>query len=205
MYKNFIKQIFDYLFSGLALILVLPLLVLVTILLLCFQEGNPFFLQPRPGLKEKVFKIIKFRSMSNKRDQNGNLLADELRLTAIGRFIRRSSIDELPQLINVFKGDMSFVGPRPLRVRYLPYYSSEEQIRHQVKPGITGLAQISGRNAITWDSRLKMDAEYVKNLSFQLDLKILFFTAFKLFHTSETYFSDESDNLDEHREFKARS
>ena len=205
MYKNFIKQIFDYLFSVFALILMLPLLVLVTILLLCFQGGNPFFLQLRPGLNEKVFKIIKFRSMSNKRDQNGNLLSDELRLTAIGRFIRRSSIDELPQLINVVKGDMSFVGPRPLRVRYLPYYSSEEQIRHQVKPGITGLAQISGRNAITWDSRLKMDAEYVKNLSFQLDLKILFFTSFKLFHTSETYFSDEFDNLDEHREFKVRS
>jgi lipopolysaccharide/colanic/teichoic acid biosynthesis glycosyltransferase len=162
--------------------------------------GNPFFFQPRPGRNEKVFRIIKFRSMSNKRDGNGVLLHDDLRLTKIGKFMRRTSLDELPQLVNVFKGEMSFVGPRPLRVRYLPFYKNEEKVRHLVRPGITGLAQISGRNAITWDERLQKDIEYVHNMNFLLDIKILFKTVFKLFKTSETYFTTESDNLDEHRE-----
>lgn len=201
MYKKVIKRIFDLLFAILALVILSPILVLVSILLVCFQGGNPFFLQPRPGMNEKVFKIIKFRSMSNSKDRSGELLRDELRLTKVGLFIRTTSLDELPQLLNVLKGEMSFVGPRPLRVRYLPYYTEHEKIRHTVRPGITGLAQVSGRNAITWDAKLEKDVEYVQNLGFLLDLRILFHTIFKVFKTSETKLADESDSLDEHRKF----
>ncbi len=201
MYRNYIKRIFDFVCSLMALVLLSPIMVLVFFCLICFQGGNPFFFQPRPGLNEKVFRIIKFRSMSNKKDENGKLLHDDLRLTNIGKFIRRTSLDELPQLINVVKGEMSFVGPRPLRVRYLPFYTNEEKVRHLVRPGITGLAQVSGRNAITWDERLQKDIEYVQNLNFLLDFKILVYTVFKIFKTSETNFAKESDSLDEHRKF----
>jgi lipopolysaccharide/colanic/teichoic acid biosynthesis glycosyltransferase len=176
-------------------------MIITYLLLIILEKENPFFLQERPGLNEKIFKIIKFRSMSSEKDENGKLLKDDLRLTKLGKFLRITSIDELPQLINILKGEMSFVGPRPLRVRYLPFYTNEERVRHTVKPGITGLSQISGRNSISWDNRFRKDIEYVKGISFLSDFKILVMTFFKLFRTTETYISSESDNLDEHRAF----
>jgi lipopolysaccharide/colanic/teichoic acid biosynthesis glycosyltransferase len=137
------------------------------------NQGKPFFFQERPGLNERIFKIIKFKSMNDKKDKEGNLLSDAERLTKVGAFVRKTSLDEIPQLINVLKGDMSLIGPRPLLVRYLPYYSKREKLRHTVRPGITGLAQVNGRNFLMWDERLEMDVQYVENLSFFSDMQIL--------------------------------
>lgn len=176
MYTLFFKNIFDFIFSLIGLIVFLPIIVIIFILLLFANKGKPLFYQSRPGKNEKVFKIIKFKTMNDKKDASGKLLSDTERLTPIGKFIRKTSLDEVLQLINVIKGDMSFVGPRPLLIRYLPYYTTEEKKRHSVKPGITGLAQISGRNTIGWDERLAKDIEYVNNISFFLDLKILITT-----------------------------
>ena len=145
------------------------------------MRGNPFFFQDRPGKDEKIFRLIKFRSMSNKKDKDGNLLPDEKRITSYGEFIRKTSLDELPELLNILKGDMAIVGPRPLLVKYLPYYTEEERLRHTVRPGLTGLAQINGRNNLDWDPRLALDVEYVKNLSLINDIKIIFKTVFKVF------------------------
>jgi lipopolysaccharide/colanic/teichoic acid biosynthesis glycosyltransferase len=144
------------------------------------NDGEPFFLQERPGFKEQKFKVIKFRSMNNKKDSDGTLLPDNLRLTSVGKLVRKTSIDELPQLINVLKGDMSLVGPRPLLFKYLPLYSKEQRRRHDVKPGITGLAQVNGRNRITWTEKFSHDVYYVDNISFILDIKILFLTLKKV-------------------------
>ena len=180
MYPHFIKPILDFLLA-LFLILLFSPIILIVALLIRLKLGSPiFFIQGRPGLNGKIFKIYKFRTMSNQRDSKGQLLSDELRLKGFGKFIRKSSLDELPQLFNVLKGEMSFVGPRPLLVEYLKLYNKEQARRHEVKPGITGWAQVNGRNAISWEEKFRLDVYYVKNISFGLDLKILYLTFFKV-------------------------
>lgn len=173
MYKNYLKRFLDFVAAFCGLVLLSPIFIIVMIGLYFANQGKPFFFQERPGLNEKIFKIIKFKSMNDKKDANGNLLPDAERLTPIGAFVRKTSLDEIPQLINVLKGDMSIVGPRPLLVHYLPYYTEREKLRHTVRPGITGYAQVNGRNTVNWDERLEMDAQYVENLSFLNDVKIL--------------------------------
>ena len=180
MYKNYFKRVFDFVISLVALIVLSPLFVIMMILGMLILKGNPFFVQERPGKGERVFKLIKFRSMANFKDKDGNLLPDKDRITSYGEMIRKLSIDELPELINVLKGDMSLVGPRPLLVEYLPYYTEEEKHRHDVRPGITGLAQINGRNYITWEETFAYDVEYVRNISLINDIKILFNTVGKV-------------------------
>ena len=159
----------------------MPIVLLTTLALGIANNGHPFFFQPRPGKNGRVFKIVKFKTMNDKRDSEGNLLPDELRLTSIGKIVRKLSIDEIPQLINIMKGDMSFVGPRPLLVRYLDRYNSFQRKRHDVKPGITGWAQVNGRNAISWSKKFELDVWYVENQSFLLDLKVLLMTITKVF------------------------
>jgi lipopolysaccharide/colanic/teichoic acid biosynthesis glycosyltransferase len=162
----------DIVFSLIGLTVLSPIFIIVTVLLFFTNKGKPFFFQERPGKDEKIFKLCKFKSMNDKKDAKGVLLPDRERLTSTGKFIRQTSIDELPQLYNVLKGDMSLIGPRPLLVEYLPYYTDNEKIRHQIRPGITGLAQVNGRNQIEWDERFKIDVLYVKNLSFCMDMNI---------------------------------
>ncbi|XMO86138.1 sugar transferase [Algibacter sp. AS12] len=173
MYKNIIKPLLDYLIAFIALVLLSPIILIATLLLLFANQGKPFFLQVRPGKNEKLFKIIKFKTMNDKKDDKGNLLPDTFRLTTIGKIIRKTSIDELPQLFNIIKGDMSLIGPRPLLPEYLGYYTTKEQKRHWVKPGITGLAQVNGRNFSNWDTKLQYDVDYVEDISFKNDVKIL--------------------------------
>lgn len=185
MYKNFFKRVFDFLLSLCALIVLSPLLIIFIIVGAIVMRGNPFFTQERPGKNEKIFKLIKFRSMSNLKDKNGNLLPDEQRITSYGEFIRKTSVDELPELFNIVKGDMAIVGPRPLLVKYLPYYTERERIRHTVRPGLTGLAQIRGRNNLDWDPRLASDVEYVENLSLINDIKIILATVVKVFRKED--------------------
>ena len=181
MYKNCFKRIIDFLLSLMALAVLSPFILLVIIFLYFANKGaGVFFTQDRPGKGTKIFKVIKFKTMTDERDANGNLLPDADRLTAVGRVVRSLSIDELPQLINVLKGDMSFVGPRPLLPKYLPLYSVEQMRRHEVRPGITGWAQVNGRNDISWKQKFEYDVWYVDHLSFLLDLKILFMTAKKV-------------------------
>ncbi|MEX6626281.1 sugar transferase [Tenacibaculum salmonis] len=181
MYKNYIKRIFDFLIALVALVLLSPIFIIVLILLSIYNNGKPFFFQQRPGKKEKIFKVIKFKTMNDKKDVEGSLLSDELRLTKVGNFVRKTSLDELPQLLNVLKGDMSLIGPRPLLIEYLLLYNNEQKRRHNVRPGITGLAQINGRNAISWKNKFEYDVQYVDNLSFISDVKIFFKTFFKVF------------------------
>ncbi len=176
MYRLFVKRLLDIVFSFLALVILLPLFLVLTITGAIQMKGNPFFIQERPGLNEKIFKLIKFRTMSNAMDLNGKPMPDEARLVPYGRFLRRASLDELPELLNILWGDMSIVGPRPLLVQYLPLYSDEQRHRHDVRPGLTGLAQVNGRNGITWNRKFQYDLEYVKNITFFNDLKIIFFT-----------------------------
>jgi lipopolysaccharide/colanic/teichoic acid biosynthesis glycosyltransferase len=177
----FIKRTLDIFTAAILLILLSPVILILTLLLSIVNNGSPVFYQRRPGKNEKIFTICKFKTMTDKTDQEGNLLPDGQRLTKVGSIIRKTSLDEIPQLFNVLKGDMSFVGPRPLLVRYLPYYTAKEKIRHSVRPGISGLAQVSvERNVLNWDQRFKLDIEYVENLSFLLDLKILFLTFLKV-------------------------
>lgn len=174
MYKFFFKRILDFFISLLALICLSPILLVVTIWLHFANKGaGAFFFQERPGKDAKIFKIIKFKTMTDERDEDGNLLPDAQRLTKVGKIVRSTSIDELPQLINVLKGDMSFIGPRPLLVQYLPYYTDREKLRHSVRPGISGWAQVNGRNNLPWDERLEFDAWYAENLSFSLDCKVI--------------------------------
>lgn len=181
MYKCYIKRLLDFLLSFLAIVFLSPLFVVVTIwLYIANKGGGAFFYPVRPGKDQKLFKVIKFKSMTDEKDENGELLPDYKRLTRIGRFVRVTSIDELPQLFNVLKGDMSFVGPRPFSIINLPYYNDEEKHRHDVRPGITGLAQVNGRTSLPWDQRLAYDIEYVNNVSFWGDIKILFLTAYKV-------------------------
>lgn len=201
MYKNFCKRVIDFLASLILLISLSPLLIVVIILLLIANQGEPFFFQKRPGKNGKTFTIIKLKTMNDKKDDKGNLLPDERRLTKVGIFIRKTSLDEIPQLINVIKGDMSLVGPRPLVIRYLPFYTVKEQLRHTVRPGITGLAQISGRNTLKWDERLALDVDYVENLSFKQDLKILYSTVLKVVASENIITNPKSimKDLDEER------
>jgi len=199
MYKNFFKRIIDFLLALTGLIVLVPIGLIVYIVLLFTNKGNPFFYQKRPGKDEKVFSIIKFKSMSDKKDKNGKLLPDADRVTKFGTFIRKTSLDEIPQLINILKGDMSLIGPRPLRVYYLPYYTKEEQIRHTVRPGVTGLAQVSGRNLLSWDEKLANDIEYVENLSFKNDVVIFFKTIRKVFVYDNTIFDPNMLDLKELR------
>lgn len=181
MYKNFIKRILDIILSFLALVILSPLLIL-TAFLIRIKLGEPvFFKQLRPGKNEKIFGILKFRTMTDAKDENGNLLPDEIRLTRFGQFLRSTSIDELPELLNILNGDMSIVGPRPLLVQYLERYNKEQKHRHDVKPGLTGLAQVNGRNGITWEEKFHYDLEYVKNITFYGDCKIIFQTVMKVF------------------------
>ena len=181
MYKNFIKRILDIILSFLALVILSPLLIL-TAFLIRIKLGAPvFFKQLRPGKNEKIFGILKFRTMTDAKDENGNLLPDEIRLTRFGQFLRSTSIDELPELLNILNGDMSIVGPRPLLVQYLERYNEARKHRHDVKPGLTGLAQVNGRNGITWEEKFHYDLEYVKNITFYGDCKIIFQTVMKVF------------------------
>ena len=173
MYKYFFKRLIDFLFAFSGLIILSPIFVIITIGLFIANRGKPFFVQIRPGKDEKLFKIIKFKTMNDDKNNQGELLPDAKRLTIIGRFVRKTSIDEIPQLINVLKGDMSLIGPRPLLVSYLPFYKEEERVRHSVRPGITGLAQVNGRNTVSWNNRLEFDVEYVKNISFKNDVFIV--------------------------------
>lgn len=177
MYKHFFKRLFDFLISLVALILIGWLLLIIAIFLHFANKGaGAFFTQDRPGKDAKIFKVIKFKTMTDERDADGKLLPDEKRLTKVGKFIRSTSIDELPQLINVFKGDMALIGPRPLLPKYLPLYSPEQARRHEVRPGITGWAQVNGRNTITWAEKFKLDVWYVDHLTLWLDIKIIFIT-----------------------------
>lgn len=177
MYKYFFKRLFDFLISLVALLLIGWFLVIVTIFLHFANKGaGAFFTQDRPGKDEKIFKVIKFKTMTDERDENGNLLPDEKRLTKVGKFVRSTSIDELPQLINVFKGDMALIGPRPLLVQYLSLYSSEQARRHEVRPGISGWAQCHGRNAISWSEKFKLDVWYVDHCTLWTDIQVIFIT-----------------------------
>lgn len=177
MYKHFFKRVFDLVISGIALLLIGWLLILITIFLHFANKGaGAFFFQERPGKDEKIFKVIKFKTMTDERDAGGNLLPDEKRLTKVGRFVRSTSVDELPQLINVFKGDMSLIGPRPLLVQYLPLYNAEQKRRHEVRPGISGWAQCHGRNAISWTEKFKLDVWYVDHCTLWTDIRVIFIT-----------------------------
>jgi len=181
MYRHFIKPAFDFIFALLLLVLSLPIILFPIILLTVANRGKIFFIQPRPGLHGKIFHVIKFKTMNDKKDKQGSLLPDEKRLTNIGKFIRATSLDEIPQLVNVIKGEMSFVGPRPLLVEYLSLYNKKQMRRHEVKPGITGWAQVNGRNTISWKQKFEYDVWYVENQNFLLDIKILFLTMLKVF------------------------
>lgn len=180
MYRNIVKRIFDLAGSVMLFILVFPVFLLVTVLLVFANHGSPFFVQLRPGKNGIIFLIIKFKTMNDRKDRHGNLLPDNERLTTIGRFVRKTSLDEIPQLLNVIKGDMSLVGPRPLLPEYLPLYSKQQNRRHEVRPGITGWAQVNGRNAISWDAKFEYDVWYVENVSFMTDLRILWKTLLKV-------------------------
>jgi lipopolysaccharide/colanic/teichoic acid biosynthesis glycosyltransferase len=179
-YKSLLKPLFDFLLSLLALIFLSPLFFLITILLIIANSGKPFFTQLRPGRHGRIFRVIKFKTMNDRRDSQGELLPDAERLTPVGSFVRKTSLDEIPQLINVLKGDMSLIGPRPLLIQYLPLYSKTQSRRHEVKPGITGWAQVNGRNAISWEQKFEYDVWYVDHISFKTDFKILLKTIQKV-------------------------
>ena len=180
MYKSFFKPLLDCITALLALIIFSPIFIFVLVFLLVNNNGKPFFFQQRPGKDTRIFKVIKFKTMTDKKDSNGDFLSDGKRLTSIGKFIRKTSLDELPQLINVLKGDMSIIGPRPLLPEYLPLYNETQKKRHDVKPGITGWAQVNGRNAISWSKKFELDVWYVNNISLILDIKILLKTVLKV-------------------------
>lgn len=195
LYAPNIKRFFDLCASVFGLLLISPIFIILVLVLWIDFKGSPFFLQSRPGKDEKIFKIFKFKSMNNNRDAEGNLLSNRARTTKMGRFIRKYSLDEIPQLLNVIKGDMSLIGPRPLVVSYLPFYNATERKRHSVRPGITGLAQVKGRNDLVWEDRFALDVHYVENLSFALDVKILSWTILKMFGKSEVAI-DQDEFLD---------
>lgn len=203
MYRQFIKPIFDFFLAFTALLVLSPLLIPITLLLALANRGNPFFFQQRPGKNEQLFNIIKFKTMTDERDSEGNLLPDEKRLTVVGSFVRKTSIDEIPQLWNVLKGNMSLIGPRPLLPEYLPLYNDFQQRRHEVKPGITGWAQVNGRNTISWDRKFEYDVWYVDHISAKIDAEILYLTVRKVLasedvsakdHISMPKFSDQFKN-----------
>ena len=181
MYKTVFKPIFDFFLALLGLTIILPIFIFILLFLYISNQGKPFFFQNRPGKNERIFKVIKFKTMTDKKDSQGKLLPDGKRLTPLGKFVRKTSLDEIPQLLNVLKGDMSLIGPRPLLPEYLELYNSKQKKRHDVKPGITGWAQINGRNAIGWNEKFEYDVWYVKNISLKLDIKIFFLTIIKVF------------------------
>ena len=186
MYAKYFKRIIDFCLSLIGLIVLSPVLIILIVLGAIFMRGNPFFTQERPGKDEKIFKLIKFRTMDNRKDEDGNLLPDELRLNKYGRFLRSTSLDELPELINILKGEMAIIGPRPLLVEYLPFYTLDERHRHDVRPGLSGWAQVNGRNAIdSWEQRFEFDLEYVNHVSIGFDLKIIIFTIVKVLNRSD--------------------
>lgn len=205
MYAKCFKRLLDFVLSLCAIIVLSPLLLILTIIGAIKMKGNPFFIQERPGQHEKVFKLIKFRTMTNEKDKDGNLRPDEVRLNGYGKFLRSTSLDELPELFNICKGDMSIIGPRPLLVQYLPYYKETEKHRHDVRPGLSGLAQVNGRNLVKWEQRLAMDVEYVNNITFIGDVKIILKTIKKVF-AKEDIVADTltvEPYLDEERKEKA--
>ena|SRR5690606_32321853 len=181
MYKQFFKRLIDFLAAFFGLLVLSPIFIIVMVGLFFANQGKPFFFQVRPGKDARIFKIVKFKTMSDKKDADGSLLSDAERLTPIGSFVRKTSLDEIPQLINVLKGEMSLIGPRPLLVQYLPLYNERQKRRHKVRPGITGWAQVNGRNAISWKQKFEYDEWYVDNISFWLDVKIFFLTIKKVF------------------------
>lgn len=196
MYAKYIKRGLDVVLSFGALLVLSPVLLILTVLGAIMMKGNPFFTQQRPGKDEKIFRLIKFRTMTCEKDKNGNLLPDEQRLNKYGKLLRSTSLDELPELINILIGDMSIVGPRPLLVRYLPRYNAEQKRRHTVRPGLTGYAQANGRNAISWEEKFRLDVEYVDHLSFGMDVKIIFQTVGKIFKR-EGISSESSATMEE--------
>ncbi len=196
MYAKFFKRIIDFTLSLIALILLSPILLILIIVTAIAMKGNPFFTQLRPGKDEKIFKLIKFRTMTNEKDENGDLLPDDVRLNKFGKILRSTSLDELPELLNILKGDMSIVGPRPLLVKYLPLYNDEQRRRHNVRPGLTGNAQANGRNALSWEDKFKLDVEYVDNISFAFDVKIIFDTV-KAVLKRDGISSESSATMDE--------
>lgn len=203
IYAKRIKRILDFALSSFALLLFSPVFMILTVVGFFAVKGNPFFVQDRPGLQEKIFKLIKFRTMSNEKDEAGNLLPDEMRLNSYGRFLRAASLDELPELLNIWKGDMAIVGPRPLLTRYLPFYTETERKRHTVRPGLTGLAQISGRNALAWDSRLALDVKYAEHITFLGDVKIILMTVVKVIKREDVVDAGSFEMLDLDQERKS--
>lgn len=185
MYAKYLKRVIDFSLSLIALIVLSPLLLVLIVLGTVFMKGNPFFVQKRPGKNEKIISLLKFRTMTNEKDEEGKLLPDEIRLVSYGKFLRSTSLDELPSLINILIGDLSIIGPRPLLVEYLPWYNETEKHRHDVRPGLTGWAQVNGRNNVSWDRRFELDVEYVNNISFRFDLKIFLLTIQKVFKRSD--------------------
>lgn len=197
MYKHFFKRVIDFIIALCALLVIWPILLVITVRLHFANKGaGAFFLQERPGKDGKIFKVIKFKSMTDEKDATGNLLPNEKRITKVGAFIRKTSIDELPQLFNVLKGDMALIGPRPLLPEYLPLYNKEQARRHEVRPGITGWAQCHGRNAISWTNKFELDVWYVDNLSFTLDLKIILMTILKVLKRADINSSDEKIGIE---------
>lgn len=192
MYKNYFKRVVDFTMALVALICLSPIFIIITIGLFFANQGHPFFLQSRPGKRERIFTIVKFKTMNDKKDDAGNLLSDSERLTKIGAFVRKTSLDEIPQLINVLKGDMSLIGPRPLLTSYLPLYNDFQKRRHDVRPGITGWAQINGRNAISWKEKFELDVFYVENVSFLLDLKIILTTVMNVIQSKDINQADHA-------------
>ena len=207
MYQNYFKRIIDFILAGIALIILSPIIFTLWIWLTIANKGaGAFFFQERPGKDEKIFKLYKFRTMTDERDEKGELLPDEVRLTEFGKMLRASSLDELPELFNILKGDMSIIGPRPLLVSYLPWYTEEEKHRHDVRPGLSGLAQVNGRNFVDWDRRLQFDIEYVKKITFLGDVKIIFMTIASVLKKSDVAVvtDDVEGNLAEIRAEKAK-
>ena len=198
MYRHFFKRFLDIVLSGCALIVLSPVLLIVAVLVRTKLGSPVIFCQERPGKNEKIFKMYKFRSMTDARDENGELLPDEVRLTKFGRALRATSLDELPELWNIFKGDMSIVGPRPLLVKYLPRYNAEQRHRHDVRPGLTGLAQVNGRNAISWEEKFRLDVDYVRHITFAGDVKIVLATVRKVLH-HEGISAENSATMEEFR------
>lgn len=204
IYANYIKRIIDFFLSFCALTVFSPLLIVLTVVGAIVMKGNPFFFQLRPGKNEKIFKLIKFRTMTCEKDKDGKLLPDEQRLTGYGNFLRHTSLDELPELFNILKGDMAVIGPRPLLPEYLPFYTETERHRHDVRPGLSGLAQINGRNAVTWEEKFSWDLKYVGNITFLGDIKIILLTVKKAFIKVEGVELNHEGNLAEIRQEKLK-